>query len=349
MTQALEFLVPVEGLIIAADADIGPVRLLQPERAREIAERQPRITHALVEKFEKGLESGAALVTAETPVKALDLTASAIAVLRVFHQTITVMETPQFGIPGDAWSAVVPYLVVNQTVSAGGWTRRGHYRGATFNADQCQALAASAGFQLAASAIGSPDPTEGQRRALLGIDLASRAVLETRSDMKLMYAVLAAEAMLLEKSTYSQSLRLARRCAFLLCGRPQNYLCGRDRPTCPLLSITPETDRGRKKLERRAHLCTSSARSSTGTTTAPPSPTEDAQSSPRRKRVAPPSGSPIASSHKPSTGSPTIPTSPSKISRQQSLPSPSHPATPTACTSPTPTFRPCWLGQSRRT
>jgi hypothetical protein len=253
--EPVQILVPVEGLRILVSADIGPVRLLAPDQARELARRQPPVDHLLSDDLEEGLASGAALVRADSPAEALDLIASALAVIRAYQQTISIMRTAQFGIPGDAWSARVPFLVLGQSTAAAGWTHRGHHRGVAFTEAQRAGLAASPGFQLASSAIGSATPNDGQRRALLGVDLTSRALLETRPDLQLLHAVLAAEAMLLERRHRSQSLLLARRAAYLLCGRRHSSLCGRDRPTCPLLGTSPESRRGRDELKPWMNGC----------------------------------------------------------------------------------------------
>lgn len=101
---------------------------------------------------------------------------------------------------------------------------------------------------FAADAIGNDRPSEGERRALLASRLTSQAILEHRSSLKMVYCMVAAEAMLLERTNSGQSLMHARRCVFFLCGDHEGTLCGRQRPTCPALSNNPVTKGGRKGL-----------------------------------------------------------------------------------------------------
>src|SRR5204863_5278125 len=94
--------------------------------------------------------------------------ATALDVLRVFQQSRASFRTTQFGLAGDAWSSQVPYVVLGDATGVG-WKHRGHYMGAGVTPEQRDALDASAGFQFAARAIGEQEPSDGQRRALLGI------------------------------------------------------------------------------------------------------------------------------------------------------------------------------------
>lgn len=267
--STVQVLVPLEGLHVQVRGEIGPITLLPPDEAQQLAAQTPRVGTFIDEDLDRALAGGGALVESgdlqsggddrQRGRSAIELVSTGLALLRVFHQAMSVMETPHFGIPGDTWSAHVSFLMMGNQ-SAAGWIRRGHHRGVHYTAEQRDALNASPGWRFAAEGIGHPRPSDGHRRALMGVELASRAVLETRPDMQLLHAVLAAEAMLLERSRNSQSLLLARRNAFLLCGLERQSRCGRDRPACPLLTIHPNDKAGPTELQRQASLCSEWAR-----------------------------------------------------------------------------------------
>ena len=199
--------------------------------------------------FATTLEFATAQVTADSSESALDLTKTAVDVLRVFQQSRTAWVTTMFGLPGDVLNARVPHIALG-TDTMVGWIHRGQLPGWTFGVEEHDAFLASPGFMFAASAIGQKHKSEAERRALFGIQLASQAILEHRPAMQLVYSVMSAEALLLERMSSSQAFRLARRCVFFLCGLSTNDLCGRQRDTCPFLSINPATNQGRKDLKR---------------------------------------------------------------------------------------------------
>jgi hypothetical protein len=96
--------------------------------------------------------------------------------------------------------------------------------------------------------------SDGGRRALIGAQLLSQAILDHRPAIKMLSVVTALEAMLLKRETHSQTMRLARHVVFFGCGRHHSSLCGRDRPTCPYLALNPGSSGDRKKLMRLAEL-----------------------------------------------------------------------------------------------
>lgn len=58
----------------------------------------------------------------------------------------------------------------------------------------------------------------------------------------------ALEAWLLKRSRERQTLRLARAVAWFGCGVQERNLCGRSRPVCPYLHLSPERGGDRKRL-----------------------------------------------------------------------------------------------------
>ena len=59
----------------------------------------------------------------------------------------------------------------------------------------------------------------------------------------------ALEAWLLRRSAGPQTLRLARQVSWFGCGAHDNDLCGRARPICPYLHLSPDDKRDRKRLD----------------------------------------------------------------------------------------------------
>lgn len=252
--RPFDYLLPVAGLTITGTWQLGAVTLMDPDAARRLISDHPsRLSpHPLsrigVDDFAEGLEWASAHVSATSTAEAIDLIRSAVELLRVFQQSQSRWETTHFGLPGELQDAGLDYLVLGET-SGVGWTFEGHHQGWTFTPDQVELFPTLPGFVFAAAAIGSDRPSEGQRRALLASRLASQAILEPRSSLKIVYSVVAAEAMLLERANSGQSLLLARRCVFFLCGDHEGALCGRDRPTCPALAHDPTTSAGRRRLK----------------------------------------------------------------------------------------------------
>jgi hypothetical protein len=113
-------------------------------------------------------------------------------------------------------------------------------------------------FTSLAALVGADHPLEeGPRRALLGVQLLSQAVLEHRPAFKLLNLVVALESMLLERSKGPQTLRLLRRATYFTCARPGSALCGRDRPTCQFLALNPDSRADRQQMEwlrKLAHM-----------------------------------------------------------------------------------------------
>jgi hypothetical protein len=239
------FLVPLEGLTLPGVWDLGAVRLHTEESAKRFLDEcsnsntQHSPDQEQLTDFRNALDSAAAQVHADTIDEAVDLTTTAVDILRVFQQANTHNATTMFGLPGQIQSAVVRYAQIHGRVGIG-WKRTGGHLGWTFGEAEDAEFQSSTGFRFAADALGAPHRTEAQRRAILGIQLASQSILDHRPAMKVLSALMAAEAMLLERSTTPQAFRLARRVAFFTCGTPEGEHCGRGRPTCPVVGTSPD-------------------------------------------------------------------------------------------------------------
>lgn len=105
-------------------------------------------------------------------------------------------------------------------------------------------------FHWAASAISASSPCESQRRALIGIQLLSQALVEQRGTFKMVELVGALEAWLLPRRAAGQTFRLARAIAYFGCGGGDDDLCGRSRATCPYVELNPDISAERSKLKR---------------------------------------------------------------------------------------------------
>jgi hypothetical protein len=245
------FLVPIEGLTTLTDWKVGPVTIRPATEALNHA-RQGR-TVDNVEWFDKLVAEQAsgvfAMVEAGDLDAAIDLVAQAVDLLRVLqHVRHFTSELTQFGIAGDVGRGVVPYIKIDGGQVGQGFSRRGNSLGWTFS-DPDQWANAHV-FQWAARAIGASSPGESRRRALIGIQLLSQALVEQRGTLKMVQLVSALEAWLLPRRAAGQTFRLARAITFFGCGRPHDDLCGRSRDTCLYLQLNPDIDAERRKLKR---------------------------------------------------------------------------------------------------
>ncbi|UFN96770.1 hypothetical protein [Micromonospora aurantiaca] len=245
------FLVPIEGLTVLADWKVGPVAVRPAAEALSDV-RQGRALGSVEWFDELGAGQGPSAfagVDAADLDAAIDLVAQAVDVLRVLqHVRYFTSELTQFGIAGDVGRGLVPYIQIEGAQVGRGFSHRGNALGWTFS--DPDDWGSSPVFQWAASAIGASSPGESQRRALVGIQLLSQALVEQRGTFKMVELVGALEAWLLPRQASGQTFRLARAVAFFGCGRHDNDLCGRSRDTCPYLQLNPAKDPERRKLKR---------------------------------------------------------------------------------------------------
>lgn len=113
----------------------------------------------------------------------------------------------------------------------------------------------SPAFTSLAALVGASGPLDdGPSRALFGTQLLSQAILEHRPAFKILNLVMGLESMLLERLPQSQGFRLARRASYFTCGRHDDSLCGRDRPTCQCLALDPADRKDLRALKRLREL-----------------------------------------------------------------------------------------------
>lgn len=156
-----------------------------------------------------------------------------------------------FGLPGQISRSALHYAILGDPSRFGG-IFRGEISGFELDTNMRARWEESQTFQFIADAVAKEAPTEGERRALLGVQLLDRAILEQESDMKLFLTVVSLEAMILERQKRSQTLTLARRLAFLGCAtatQPPGCMTELGYG-CPLVKLDPGDDRARKSLYR---------------------------------------------------------------------------------------------------
>lgn len=246
------YLIPVAGLLVQEEWTLGPVVMRPAGTAvEEIRERLSDMPG--LDRFRQAVEEqrvGAfGEVEATDEDDAIECVVQAVDVLRVFqHARYGNVQMGTFGLPGELGRGVIPYAWFGETAGHGG-TFRGKFVGwtAAYPADWHDADA----FQWVARGIGDPTPSEALRRALIGVELLARAIVEQRPALKMVEIVTALEALLLPHGTehQRQTYRLARHVAYFGCGRPFDNLCGRDRDTCPYLGLDPASEQDRKALK----------------------------------------------------------------------------------------------------
>lgn len=235
------YLIPVAGLTIESTWTIGQARLLTAESAKHLVEegRSSGDLHdELTQPFFAQAASTVVQVTASDGRGAIELAATAVDVLRVYQQSSSRMRTTMFGIPGENRKGSVTYARLGERVGTG-TAFMGDHLGFKFPDDQRREFEASVPFQYAASCVGEANPTKAQWSVQSAVKLTSQAILDSRPHMQYLHAVMAAEALLLERAPQPQAYRLARRAAYFTCGIPDE-MCGRDRPACVLLKTAPD-------------------------------------------------------------------------------------------------------------
>ena len=90
--------------------------------------------------------------------------------------------------------------------------------------------------------------SDGQRRAVRGVRLLSRAALEHQADLKILGVMSALEAWLGKQSKGSQTYSLARRATWLSCRGYEGSLCNREPPACPYIRLSPDHHTNRRRL-----------------------------------------------------------------------------------------------------
>ena len=244
--------IPVEGLTVRENWSVGPVTIRPaPTAMAEIKAQLPGAP--LHSDFEASVEeqrsAAIASVEAEDLETAIDAIGPAIDVLRVFQQVVYgYTRLGQFGLAGDVGRGLVPYARTGADIGNGhGFSHRGEMIGWEFTKQDDWQDAPE--FRWAAEGIGSEAPHDARRRALVGLQFLSLAIVEQQSQLKMVQVVTALEAWLLERSTRSQTYKLARAITYFGCDDSDGTRCGRGRDTCPYVGLNPDTDKERKVLK----------------------------------------------------------------------------------------------------
>jgi hypothetical protein len=258
----MRFLLPIQGLTIFEPWQIGVVRLHPGSDAQSVvgSEADHLFSNEIVGDLSVDVAAELARGTvAEVESSdidtALDLVTVSTDLLRVFQRIrFGMATTTMFGLPGQVFSSNVRYLVAGDKPGPGN-RNRGDVLGWTFSSDALAKWRDSPALTSVAALVGTNEPLEeGPRRARLGVQLLSQAILEHRPAFKILNLLIALESMLLERSSVSQSFRLARRAAYFTCGRPDDSLCGRDRPSCQCLKLDPGANADRTAIKRLRQL-----------------------------------------------------------------------------------------------
>ena len=250
------FLLPIEGLTVTSPWEIGRVQLhpgtsaralLGPEAERWFAhELAGDVANRVADELEQGT---VAQVDASDVDEALDLVTLATDLLRVFQKKGARFRTTMFGLPGQVYRSNVRYFTVGEE-GGPAFRNRGEVLGSTLNEETHAAWQASRTFASLAAQVGADGPLdEGARRALLGVQLLSQAVLEHRPAFKILNLVIALESMLLERNHGPQTLRLLRRATYFTCSKAYDSMCGRDRAACQFLALDPAIRGDRQQLD----------------------------------------------------------------------------------------------------
>lgn len=250
---------PIDGLRIPCRWKIGRVTLHPGADGPDLIRDVPPIGDEgdffhdhVYELLESAKESTIAVVPGSSNVDAaIDELRASLDVLRLFQLSRQAGQSTSFGLPGDVGEARIGYIAIWEH-SAPGHRISGEFLGFTFTQESCEDWANSTPFRYLSDSLADPSPTEGARRAVTGARLLARAATEYRPDLKMLGVMAALEAWLLNRQSGPQTLRLARHMTWFGCGLPREYLCGRDRPICPYLYLSPNCrlDRGRLKSLR---------------------------------------------------------------------------------------------------
>ena len=249
------YLIPVEGLCIPHRWEIGRVTLHPGTAGPDLIQDAPPIEDEddffhdrVYELLDSAKESTIAEVPGGSDVDAaMEELRESLDVLRLFQLSRQTMQSTSFGLSGDIRATLIDYVAVWDK-SAPGSRFIGEYLGFTFTEDSYNDWSSSTAFQFLNESLADPSPTEGARRAVTGVRLLARAANEYRPDLKMLSVVAALEAWLLDRQTGPQTLRLARHVTWFGCGQPKEYLCGRDRPICAYLHLSPKNPRDRTRL-----------------------------------------------------------------------------------------------------
>lgn len=252
------FLLPLTSLVVESRWSLGRVRLHPGADAAHLAPPAgglPGSGRAWVQEWvDDVLAAGGDATVAEVRDcasidDAVDDLRTALDVVRLFHLSRRITRTPSFGLPGDVYQASFDYVQVSEGASKPGGANRGDPPGLRMSVAMQVDFGSSPAFAFLGEALSDPEASDGARRAVLGAQFFGQAAREHRPALKALGLVAALEAWLLPAGERgAQTFRLARHVAWFSCGRPDDDLCGRQRPLCPYLKLDPGSGRDRHRL-----------------------------------------------------------------------------------------------------
>lgn len=157
----------------------------------------------------------------------------ALAVLRFAARSIirVNVESHMFGLPGDFASGFREFVDVLEDavppIAAPGWSRAGGPVPFTFTRERLQTLDRDPGVRLLRDEVGGQLSGVGAK-ALMALRIWDAGFRSLDPNLRILTAVQAVEILLSDTTGETQSLKIARRVAYLTClGR-----CGRNEPHC---------------------------------------------------------------------------------------------------------------------
>jgi len=250
------YLIPIEGLKVPRSWIVGNVTIHPGSAISQLIAARPPVESTggwqaehVIEVLNQAGNSSVAEVGGVSDVDAaIELARLSLGALRLFARARRQYFTGSFGLPGDLYQSHVSYVAVWKQ-SAAGFTFSGDHRGYEFTEESMNDWESSNGFQYLHAALKDPNASDGAKRAVNGVRAYDRAAREHRPDLKMIGFAMALEAWLLPRRTTGQSLRLARHVSWFGCGQHNNDLCGRARPVCPYLHLSPDSKRDRDRLK----------------------------------------------------------------------------------------------------
>jgi hypothetical protein len=249
------FLLPVPSLGVPEPWTVGAVTIHPGSKASDLISDSPPASYPdgtpneIVDEILASADGGAIAEVEQAGIdEALEAVNASLGVLRLFQASRRQFTETTFGMPGDLQPAVIQYVVTGKWATFGA-TRKGHYEGYSFSADSLEDWNTSPAFQYLSRALVSQED-DGARRAVTGALLFDRAALELRADLKMIGFTSALEAWLLVRRGQAQTKRLARHVSWFGCGAHNGELCGRARPICPYLHLSPDEPADRRRLDR---------------------------------------------------------------------------------------------------
>jgi hypothetical protein len=250
VTGGLSVYVPIEGLSVVTPFSVGFITFRPAEEVVALLEA-PALTSMQAElrqRAKDGNVTAFAEVPREDVFEAVELASQAIDVLRVFerHSHDWAVHT-QFGVASHLRTTRVPCVTAGPGALSVTVVPDSHVA-ATQQVDH-ERFANDELFQWLGASIGEPSPTEGQRRALVGLEILSEAIIAPPR-ASAVALVTALEAWLKPDRDGALTFVLARSVAYFGCGVHASVQCGRGRETCPYLAYDPSASGVSRKLKR---------------------------------------------------------------------------------------------------